>query len=195
MKILKWIVHKILAVTLLVTIAAGMIALLAAGHYMPGRSQLEHVGVVAVLLAISTAAVTLLFSAICYLEGKGSPLSLLKLEHIRDAGFVIMILSILIGSSAWRSNESGNLTYAKLETVVTGKRMVLDCDNSNCPTHPEWTYSYGTSVNGRNCGYPDETTVKVNYVRHKCPSGYEEVSESEWQKLRVGQVLNVVELK
>jgi hypothetical protein len=195
MKILKWIVHKILAITLFATLIAGGVATLAAGHFMPGRSQLEHVGVVAVLLTVSITATALVFHAICYMENETSPLSYLKLKHVKIAGFVIMLLSLLIGSSAWRTNEKDNLTYAKLETVVTSKRMVLDCDKKSCPTYPTWSYSYETTVGGISCGYPSDTSVKVNYVWHKCPSGYEDVSESEWQKLRVGQVLKVVELK
>lgn len=194
MKILFWIAHKVTLLGLIVVLIVGFYSVIASGYYMAGWNLLGHVGGVAFVFAAWLATMTLLLHFVCYFEDNPSLLSYIKLKHIKIAGFIIMVVSFLLGTIAWYENERDNRAHAKLETFVTSKEMEIFCNSKNCPDKPNWSYSYETRVDGKECGYLG-AKVKVNYVVHECLRGYKEVSEAEWNRLHVGQVLKLVELK
>ena len=194
MKILFWIARKVTLLGLIAVLIGGIYSVVASGHYMAGWNLLGNIGGIAFVFASWAATATLLLHFMCYFEDNTSLLSKLKLKHVKIASFGIIIVSILFGTIIWYGNERNNRTYAKFETFVTSKEMGIFCSNKNCPDKLKWSYSYETRVDGKECGYLDPK-VKVNYVVHECPSGYEEVSEAQWRELKVGDVLKVVELK
>ena len=55
-----------------------------------------------------------------------------------------------------------------------------------------WRYSFNTRVDGKPC---PEFGVLVRWRVYECKSGTRDVSEAQWRKLDVGDVLKLVELK
>jgi hypothetical protein len=86
---------------------------------------------------------------------------------------------------------------ATLESIIVSKELSylsnLDMESNKLT----YTYFYVTFANRKPCEQVDIRfkAIKVRGMVHKCPSDRVEVSAIEWQKLNVGDVLKVVELK
>jgi hypothetical protein len=164
-----------------------------------GLSQLAHIGIAAVLVT-GFILILLLYGELIYrVRDKASMLP--EFDRKESVLFIIMVLvmSSLFGTGIWHAQERDNHTSAHISVVVVNKSKSLsayecvgECTSQSEP-EPTWSYSYETKLMGTPCV---NGQVKVRYQMHKCPeTGMETINEADWQKIRVGQVLKVVELK
>jgi hypothetical protein len=107
---------------------------------------------------------------------------------------LVLILFSMASYHLYTEQQMITFEHATLETYMSGK-MAMSCDKGDCPSVSayegmDWMYMYRTRVNGKVCN-----RIIVHDVEHRCPDGMKNVTAAEWQRLRVGQVLKVVELK
>ena len=95
----------------------------------------------------------------------------------------------------WFVREHDNHRHALIVTVIVRKESYFctgNCGYYNVkPNTPVWQYDFTTTVDGVPC----YNGVKVNYKTYNCAYGSKTVTEAQWQKLNIGDVLKVIELK
>ena len=116
-------------------------------------------------------------------------------------GLVLALSPLLFFSGLLLYNESSNRNSAVLETKIYSMGSSMCTGDCGFPEHntnakAEWWYIFTTTADGLECDdIGGRRAVRVDYEVHECPRGYKEISEAQWRKLHVGQVLKVVELK
>ncbi len=118
---------------------------------------------------------------------------------IKVAVFVPFYL-LTVSAATFGYIEMHNHERATLKTVLVSMDHNIFASLKNTTVQSSWGYSYHTTVNGEECTWKINSDhlaeyVLVNYLPYKCEYGYREVTEAQWQKLNVGDVLKVVELK
>ena len=89
-----------------------------------------------------------------------------------------------------------NRDHATLETVVMSKEVGHYYDRDSRHVVSQYRYSYETYADGDDCEVRSAvSSVKVRGTVHKCEHDRLEVTEAEWNKVQVGQVLKRVEIK
>ena len=128
-----------------------------------------------------------------------SPLDVMVTAFLRMMFFSILTLlaglTLLFVLSEVR-DSSLNRERATLETIVTSKEVghYYDRDSRNIVSN--YRYSYETHADGADCDrIRAQSSVKVAGKNHECARDSLQVTEAEWNKLQVGQVLKRVEIK
>lgn len=86
---------------------------------------------------------------------------------------------------------------ATLETVIVSKELGYENSADMRSNKLRYVYTYVTFADRKLCEQVDDRfrSIKVGGKVYECPSDTKEVPETQWQKLNVGDVLKVVELK